>query len=160
MTARLRAFLVAYESRLARWIRVGLVVLWCSLIWLWSARQGDPTPGSKLFSLVSNSGHVVVFGVLGGLVMMSTPGCMALRCRLAVAGAVFYGAVDELHQSQVKGRVVDLWDVCSDGIGAGIAACAIWWLLAAHRPARRMLFPLCLAAVVSVSLATFASLRW
>lgn len=52
------------------------------------------------------------------------------RCLLVVLLCVLYGATDEWHQSFVPRRTADVHDLLHDGIGAAIAALAVWlWRL-------------------------------
>jgi len=104
-------------------------------------------------SYVGNSGHVVVFGVLAGLILLSTKGCTLRASGFAVVLAVAYGAVDEWHQGFVKGRTMDPWDVCSDGLGACIAVCALLWLSAGSRSAGWWSLVLLVPAAGSVHMA-------
>ena len=57
------------------------------------------------------------------------------RCLLVVLLCVAYGATDEWHQSFVPKRSPDVRDLLHDGIGAAVAALAVWLrrLLAARR---------------------------
>jgi len=44
----------------------------------------------------------------------------------AVLMAIAYGAFDEFHQSLVAGRQSDVADLVADGLGAAVAAIALW----------------------------------
>ncbi|MEE2886015.1 MAG: VanZ family protein [Planctomycetota bacterium] len=145
--------LTLYQQRLRPWMRISIVVLWAALIWVLSSQDGDSAPSGAFSRIVWNGGHVVVFGVLAGLIMLSFQGNMAVRFRLAVATAVFYGAVDELHQSFVPGRSMDLWDLCSDGLGAGLFSCTAWWLLTDEPRPRAWILPLAILALCSACMA-------
>lgn len=58
----------------------------------------------------------------------------AWRCLLVIALCLAYGATDEWHQSFVPRRSPDVHDLLHDGIGAAIAALAVWlWRLRAAR---------------------------
>lgn len=153
MTRALRALLVVYQQRLRAWMRISIAVLWAALIWILSSQTGDSDPSTGFSKVLWNGGHVVVFGVLAGLIMLSFQGNMAVRFRLAVATAVFYGAVDELHQGFVPGRSMDLWDLCSDGLGAGLFSCVAWWLLTGEPRPRAWILPLAILALFSACMA-------
>ena len=49
---------------------------------------------------------------------------------LAAGLALIYGLTDEFHQTFVPGRAASLKDILVDGIGAGVAALALYYLLA------------------------------
>ena len=153
MIRALRTLLTLYQQRLRPWMRISIVVLWAALIWVLSSQDGDSAPSSAFSRIVWNGGHVVVFGVLAGLIMLSFQGNMAVRFRLAVATAVFYGAVDELHQGFVPGRSMDLWDLCSDGLGAGLFSCTVWWLLTDDPGPRAWILPRAILALCSACMA-------
>ena len=92
-------------------MRISIVVLWAALIWVLSSQGGDSVSSGAFSRILWNGGHVVVFGVLAALILLSSQGNMVMRFRAAVAIAVIYGAVDEFHQSFVPGRSMDLWDL-------------------------------------------------
>jgi VanZ family protein len=94
-----------------------------------------------------------VFGVLAGLVLLSTRGCIVLRVWVSIAAAVIYGVVDELHQGCVKGRTMDPWDICSDGMGACLFSFLVWWLLTGDPRPKRWILPCLVFAAGSVHLA-------
>ena len=62
--------------------------------------------------------HVLVFGVLAGLILLSTPGFTSAKCVFAITVTIACGAIDEWHQGHAAGRSMDVWDLCSDGLGA------------------------------------------
>ena len=153
MIGRIRVWLVLYQQRLPSGLRLSMVILWAALLWILSSRPGSGDPGGWLRGIVWNSGHIVAFGVLAGLIMLSLQGNIVVRFRLAVAGSVFYGAVDEFHQGCVPGRAMDIWDLCSDGLGAALFGCGIWWLLTGNRRPRAWILPLAFLGLCSVSMA-------
>lgn len=149
----IRAALLWYLGKVSRPIRLLLVLMWGGLIWFASSRPGSDTPRHQVVSILWNSAHVVVFGVLSGLILLSTQGCTRSRCLWAVAISVVYGVLDEFHQQQVNGRVMDFWDVCSDALGASIVVCAVTWVLTGNRQAALLFWPLLVSAVATVLLA-------
>ena len=153
MIGGIRALLEAYQQRLGSWIRILLAVLWAALLWYLSSRPGGGSDPFWLSRIVWNGGHVVAFGVLSGLILLSSRGDMKVRFWFAVAVTLLYGLLDEYHQSQVPGRCMDPWDVCSDGLGAALFSCTIWWLLTAARQPRAWILPLAALSLISASLA-------
>ncbi len=148
-----RAALQWYVGKVSRSIRLAFVLLWAGLIWFASSQPGTDIPRAPVVSILWNSAHVVVFGVLSGLILLSTQGCTRRRCFWAVAISAGYGVLDEFHQQQVKGRVMDFWDVCSDALGASIVVCGLVWLLTGNRQAAVALAPLLVLAAGSVLIA-------
>ncbi|MCU0230140.1 MAG: VanZ family protein [Acidobacteria bacterium] len=72
--------------------------------------------------------HALVFGLLATLWFWARrtavgPGRAALE---AVLISVFWGALDEFHQSFVPGRTADGFDLLADTAGAALAALACW----------------------------------
>ena len=153
MIRGMRALLELYQRRLGSWVRVLLAVLWALLIWHLSSRPGGGVDTFWLSRIVWNGGHVVAFGVLSGLIMLSCRGDMAVRFWFAFGISLLYGLVDEYHQSLVPGRCMDPWDVCSDGLGAALFSCVAWWLLTAARRPRAWILPLAALSLVSASMA-------
>lgn len=119
----------------------GLVALlpalaWQGLIWGLSSRPW-PKAGGWLLALwlalprwlsqtlpADKAVHAVFFGVLALLWHGGLP-AGRWRAPLAVGLAVLWGAIDELHQSQVPGRSADPWDLLADACGALIAVAAL-----------------------------------
>lgn len=154
MTRALRALLIGYQQRLPAWTRISIAVLWAAMIWYLSSRSSFGTSMGWIPGVLWNCAHVVVFGVLAGLILLSSQGNIAVRFRLAVSMTVFYGAIDELHQGFVPGRGMDLWDVCSDGLGAALFGCTVWWLLTRQRRPGVWILPLAVLALGSASMAS------
>ncbi len=101
-----------------------LLAAWCALVWYLSSR---PDPGDTVGFLVELPDYVLhgaEFAAGGFLAarafshLRAPPGWLT-----AICFCVFFGVLDEWHQSYVPGRCADLADVLSDGIGAvlGIA---------------------------------------
>lgn len=114
--------LVAVWLRLPWWFRsllpLGMVV---TLWWLSSASPGQE-PASPWGSWLHNAAHVVAYAMLSAAIFCSAakPQVLMLarwRC-LSILLAAAYGLVDELHQSQVPGRVCSVLDWCSDLLGS------------------------------------------
>jgi hypothetical protein len=77
--------------------------------------------------------HGVGYAVLAGLLVRAWAGGWPARVTgrvawLSIAGAVAFGASDELHQLFVSGRTADVADLLADATGAvaGAAACWAW----------------------------------
>jgi VanZ family protein len=155
MLARIKGLVTGYQERRAMWLRITFALAWAALIWWASSRPPGPKqPDDPIYSHVWNLGHVVVFGVLAALVMLSTQGCTVRSAVFSAAVSVLYGVVDEVHQDGVKGRVMDVWDVCSDGLGACIAVSALLWFVGGRRGAGQLLLVLVPLAGVSVHMAS------
>jgi len=77
--------------------------------------------------------HFAVYSTLTALLWIGTEGRMPLAVVAAVAAV---GALDELHQSSLPGRIGDAWDFLAD-ICAGVGtAFALLLLYGAGRPRR------------------------
>ena len=129
LISRSRDLVRWYQARVPAWLRFAFVLGWAGLIWWLSSRPSVPHASDVLYSHVWNLGHVVVFGVLAGLILLSTQGCTIWWSVAAVVATAAYGVIDEMHQSTVPGRAVDAWDVCSDSIGACMTASGLHWLV-------------------------------
>jgi VanZ family protein len=90
------------------------VVVWAAVIFAFSA-QPDLGTGLGFWDFVLRKiAHVVVFAILGLLLARVLP------LRYAVLVGVLYGALDELHQHFVPGRVASVGDVAIDAVGVAI----------------------------------------
>ena len=84
--------------------------------------------------------HFGVYLSLSGFVARALAATTSLAPRraflIAVAAALAYGILDEIHQSFVPSRTADVFDAMTDGFG-GVAGTVVhrWWL--ALRPRRR-----------------------
>ena len=94
-----------------------------------------------------------MFGVLAALILLSTRQSTARGAWVATGIAALYGVVDEVHQGFVPGRSVDGWDVCSDALGAGLAACLVRFLDSGSRRCVAIAGVLAVLAACSVHLA-------
>jgi VanZ family protein len=78
------------------------------------------------------TGHLLAFGLLGGLLLLALARDRQPRPRdaaLAFVITVAYGLLDELHQSFVPDRTGRLDDVVTDTVGALIGIGVAWLLL-------------------------------
>jgi VanZ family protein len=117
-----------YPPRLVRW---GLVLGWMALIFFLSAQPDLPHPVSGWLDLLISSGaHFLLYGFLA-LLLRWALGDGDRRLILAFGLALLYGVSDEFHQSFVPGRVPDLLDLVSDGLGAALALTV--WRALRHR---------------------------
>ena len=111
LASRTREAVQWYQVRLPLWLRVAFAAGWAGLIWWLSSQPAVPQPPLVINSHLWNLGHVVVFGVLAGLVLLSTQGCTLRWAIVAVLIAGTYGVIDEVHQGSVAGRSVDIWEI-------------------------------------------------
>ncbi|MCA8944494.1 MAG: VanZ family protein [Planctomycetes bacterium] len=121
MISIFRRTVAVYASATPAWLRWGSAIGWAGVLWMLSARSSHGQPGPLWFSVVWNSGHVVVYFVLSILVMSALTGrpwSHRVRVLVAIAISTLYGVVDELHQSTVPGRDCSILDVCSDFVGS------------------------------------------
>ena len=130
-------------------------------LWWSSSKQPSTMPVSQFRALLHNGMHVLAYAVLGGSLMLTFDGrrTPAPFHRLAAAWsllvAVAYGAVDELHQSYVPGRVCSPADLWADGSGAALAVAALGAWRNGHRACATAL-PYCVASsILSVVCATW-----
>ena len=115
----------AYRRRPA-WQRWLAVVVWMGLIFVVSAQPSLPeAPDPAFDTLLKKLAHMVEYAFLcvlfwGALPKDSPWGAWVL--------AVLYAISDEVHQTFVPGRNGWIVDVLVDGVGAGLAALAVWRL--------------------------------
>jgi VanZ family protein len=117
----------AQTPRPLRWASVFGIL---ALIWWSSSRvpvQGLPGIGGEL---VHNGMHLVAFGSLAVAAWFAGRDANSVRdgraaARLALAIAIVYGIIDEVHQSFVPGRTSSVFDVVTDACGA----CFCVWFL-------------------------------
>lgn len=123
-------------------VRWAVVAAEMAILWWLSSRAPLVHFSSTAGSMLHNVAHVVAYAGLAVATSIAVGGPRPLLPRpfaLAVALAALYGAVDELHQSCVPGRVASWSDFGSDAFGACLGASAVqyvWtrrarWLLAA-----------------------------
>lgn len=97
------------------------VVVWAALIFIGSSNVPDDIPDT--FQHADKLMHFAEYAVLGFLMLRamsySVPGWGMSRLRLITLIIVMcYGISDELHQHFVPGRMAELADLISDGLGA------------------------------------------
>lgn len=113
--------------------------IYMALIWLVSSLP--MTLSLDDFPLGDKGIHVIEYAVLAALcagALARTRPRMGLRTRLvaAVAVAVFWGLLDEIHQAYVPTRHADSADVVADMVGAMLGAlCFIGIRAVRHRSA-------------------------
>jgi VanZ family protein len=127
--------LQAFLRRVTTWyrrqplpLRMLAIAAWAGVIWLLSSTPGGQAPPSVLRAFANNGGHLFLFGVFGSLVFLVLPGDTRARSAWAVAAALAFGVVDELHQGTVAGRSADPRDLVTDAVGAAWCAAALVWL--------------------------------
>jgi hypothetical protein len=113
------------------------VVAWLALIWHLSATPATVEPGPWWDSVLYNSAHGPLFGMLALWMLIGAPrrgGWPRIdgRTIAGVLGLVAScGILDEFHQSFTPNRSVSLGDVMTDITGA---ACVLWIAAYAGRP--------------------------
>jgi VanZ family protein len=107
---------------LSRW---GPVIGYAGFIFYLSSRSSLP---GNIGLFPDKLGHAILYSVLGVLLSraLTKPGGLSKITRglLAVLLATAYGVSDELHQSFVPHRTMDIADVAADFVGAAIGAAA------------------------------------
>jgi len=119
-------------SWLWRW---GPVAVQMAVIFVLSSVPQLPSlPGG----LTNHTGHLIGYGLLGGLAVRGFAGARwagvtpAAAWRSVLLSSV-YGITDEYHQSFVPGRSTTIDDWAADTVGAVIAVLAILWIARARR---------------------------
>ena len=107
-------------------------LLWAAMIFQFSSGT-IPKASSDVWMdfVIKKTGHIILFAVLAILFYRALLGEGVNRKRaayFAVLIAIFYGAVDEFHQSFTQGREARLRDTFIDGLGAGLAIYMIYKL--------------------------------
>lgn len=131
--AALQAVVVWWGRRPAwlRWLGVGAAL---AVIWWSSSTSPTARAPSTWQALLHNAAHVVAFFGIAALAELAIAGaCLPERraARLAVLLAATYGAIDELHQSFVPGRVSSVGDWLTDVCGACLAVAVVSFV---HEP--------------------------
>lgn len=152
------AAFLAFWAALPAALRWGGVVAEMALLWLLSSRQPLVATSSNAGAMLHNSAHVVAYAAMGAMALLAQVGRRPVGPHhrwLAVVLSAGYGALDELHQGFVPGRVQSLSDFGSDLSGALLGML----LVQAVRSGERRWNPLIGAALVGaigcVTLATF-----
>lgn len=131
-----------------------------AMLWWTSSRQLHGLGTGIMGALAQNGAHVLAYGGMGVLALLALRGTRPLRprdCAAAVAIAVAYGAIDELHQQFVPGRVSSLSDLGSDAAGATIGVCAVMALAGGSRRWALAALVAALASTGTVAVATFTA---
>ena len=131
-----------------------------ALLWWSSSRSPTSREPNVARALAYNAMHVVAYGALAAacLLARSRRGATAWRRGhgvFAVAVAVGYGVVDELHQSFVPGRTCSVADVMTDTAGAILVVLVLRpWCGGPHASVRALVWTV-VACLVCVAFATW-----
>lgn len=139
-------------------IRWAAAVAEMGTLWWLSSREPLLRVSSTAGSMLHNTAHVVAYTGLAATWALALGGRGPLQARdlrLAVLLAATYGAVDELHQMCVPGRVASWSDLGSDLAGAHLGAFVVQYGWTGH--ARWLLFAFAALAfgLLSAAVATF-----
>ena len=80
-------------------------------------------------------GHLVLYGVLGPLLLISLwswvadPSYRVKWALVAVGLGILHGLLDEYHQSFVPGRTATAIDVFIDSVGVVISVAVVWYVV-------------------------------
>jgi VanZ family protein len=106
--------------------------------------------------LVHNSMHGIAYAALGGSLLLALTEGTTKPGRATIAAAAWsigvatgYGALDEVHQLYVPGRVCSFADFLADGFGAAAAVAFLRVRLYEGRFSA-MAWPFCILALVAV----------
>ncbi|MCA1060913.1 VanZ family protein [Rossellomorea aquimaris] len=105
--------------------------LYMILIWIMSGNPDDAVlrlPNEGLDRFIKESLHLVEFGILYGLFVIALLAHGKLQFTLNFAGAliaIFYGFIDEIHQSFVPYRSSTMIDAAKDLIGVTV----LFWIV-------------------------------
>ncbi|WRP06413.1 VanZ family protein [Rossellomorea aquimaris] len=105
--------------------------LYMILIWIMSSNPDDAVirfPDNQLDRFIKESLHLIEFGILYGLfvVALLAHGKLRFTLNFTVAlVAIFYGFVDEIHQSFVPYRSATMIDAAKDLIGVTV----LFWIV-------------------------------
>ena len=106
-----------------------LAVVWYGFIYTMSSQSSLGRPGPITGYWLLNTGHTLLFGLLALWILLALPrhgGWPIVRLSsttLVLLLVLILGALDELHQGNVPGRVMSASDVLTDLTGA---ACVLW----------------------------------
>lgn len=118
------ALVVGWWGRRPSGIRWAAVVAAMAVIWWSSSTSPAARPPSVWRALLHNGAHIVAFGGIAVLLGVAIAGSRAPSRRerwWSLGLTAVYGAVDELHQSFVPGRVCSVGDWFTDVCGACLA---------------------------------------
>jgi hypothetical protein len=156
------------DSALRAWLQLPrelrAVAPLCVMAMLWWSSDRAPLlggPGVGLL-LAHNSMHGIAYAALAGLLLLAFTEDAARGTTAAavwsLAIATAYGALDEVHQAYVAGRVCSVGDFLADATGAASAVAFLRARLHVDRFSAAA-FPFCvLGFVASVALATWTPL--
>jgi VanZ family protein len=111
--------------RLSLWAPVALYMM--VIFWLSSISRPPDLPGA----VSDKAAHVFLYSGLGALLVRARAGGWRRPVTLGIATAAIvvatlYGISDEIHQSFVPLRQVEVRDVLADALGASLAAGALY----------------------------------
>lgn len=147
--------------------RVAAALAWAVLIWWASSRPARAASG-PVWPLLHNAMHLGVYATLGVLVLCAAwgrkpaglmsaqrrPEGAAWRTVVACGLATAYGAIDEVHQSFVPGRVASFGDLATDAAGVVLGVSCALWLRRREPGTLRIAISAMAAGVLSVCLET------
>lgn len=114
---------------MSRFVKVhGPTILWAVLIFVLSSIPSLRPPDIG-FSLQDKLFHFLEFGVFGFFLQRSFAHVYGNRFRvyfIVLTVGAAYGALDEIHQSFVRGREAELFDFLADTTGIVFAQIVFW----------------------------------
>ena len=118
-----------------RYLSMLLAAGWAGVIFYLSSLPGIDTP--PLFPHQDKLLHAIAYALLGFLVLgamrPTANGHGRRQLLLAITMTAIYGALDEVHQHFVPGRMPDGLDVLADLAGAVFGVYALGWFLKRHK---------------------------
>ncbi|MFC7786701.1 MULTISPECIES: VanZ family protein [unclassified Rossellomorea] len=118
-------------KKLLKYVLTAAPFLYMILIWILSSNPDDAVirfPDNQLDRFIKESLHLIEFGILYGLFVIALLAHGKLRFTLNFTVAlisIFYGFVDEIHQSFVPYRSATLIDAAKDLIGVTV----LFWIV-------------------------------
>ncbi|MCA1065447.1 VanZ family protein [Rossellomorea sp. AcN35-11] len=118
-------------KKLLKYVLTAAPFLYMVLIWILSSNPDDAVirfPDNQWDRFIKESLHLIEFGILYGLfvVALLAHGKLHFTLNFAVALiSIFYGFVDEIHQSFVPYRSATLIDAAKDLIGVTV----LFWIV-------------------------------
>ncbi|MBN8193715.1 VanZ family protein [Bacillus sp. NTK074B] len=118
-------------KKLLKYMLTAAPFLYMILIWVMSSNPDDAVlriPDDGVDRFVKESLHLVEFGILYGLFVIALLAHAKLRFTLNFTAAlisIFYGFVDEIHQSFVPYRSSTMIDAAKDLIGVTV----LFWIV-------------------------------
>lgn len=108
----------------------GTFLLWAVAVWLVSARSDPRSDFHWTWEIPDKVEHGIEYAV-GGFLGHAAFSSLSMRASPVLAALVTcaaWGAVDEIHQGFVPGRMTDPWDLVADviGVAAGVAVHTLW----------------------------------